>query len=100
VRLVCEGGPNSAISSPRSTTASAHRSWLEPVLASRPRASRTSSGSCVPAAPVLVLPQRRQLRQHPGLVDEEDQTIRFGSVRYSTHRATRDAKVWCRVVGG
>ena len=33
------------------------------------------------------------------LVDERDQTIRFGSVRYSTPPGHQGAKVWCRVVG-
>jgi transposase len=33
------------------------------------------------------------------LVDERDQTIRFGSVRYSTPPGHQGTKVWCRVVG-
>ena len=32
-------------------------------------------------------------------VDEHDQTIRYGSVRYSTPDGYQGAEVWCRVVG-
>jgi transposase len=47
----------------------------------------------VPAQPhTMALGEQR-------LVDEKDQTIRFGSVRYSTPPGYQGATVWCRVVG-
>jgi hypothetical protein len=48
--------------------------------------------------PVPVAPHAVALGEER-LVDERDQTIRFGSVRYSTPPGHQGAKVWCRVVG-
>ena len=79
------------------------RQWCEQVNARAHRETGVAADRAAGCSSGAICTCCRPIRTSPALGEErlvnDDQTIRFGSVRYSTPPGFVGGRVWCRVVG-